>query len=131
MNTEESKNAVLRCVTLYNKCTLEWIDTCYSKELEWVEFPKQDTPQGRRGGFELFRKSAENMLKLFPDSNLNALRVVSEDDSVVLEYEWRGTAAFSILNYSAGATAKLRLISFYTLEDGLIKKQTDYYFSTS
>jgi len=43
-----------------------------------------------------------------------------------MEQEWQGTAAYTIGNYTAGRIARLRIASFFTLEDGLIVKQVDY-----
>ncbi len=126
MSAVENKQAVLRCIELFNKCTLEWVDTCYSKELKWTELPKPGTPQGRQGNLQSFRESAKQLLGLFPDRKLAVLRCVAEDDCVVLEQDWQGTAAFTIGNFVAGRIAKLRVVSFFTLNDGLITGQTDY-----
>jgi ketosteroid isomerase-like protein len=126
MGTVENKQAILRCIELFNKCTLEWVDTCYSKDLEWIELPSPSNPQGRQGNFAIFRKSAEQLLNLCPDRNLRVLRSIAEKDCVVLEQEWQGTVAFTVENYVAGRVARLRVASFFTLEDGLIIKQVDY-----
>ena len=126
MNAARNKQAILRCIELYNKCTLEWVDKCYSNKLEWIELPKPGTPQGRLGNFVFYRKSAEELLNLFPDRKINVLRIIAENDCVVLEQEWQGTASFTAGNYIAGRIAKLRVASFFTLENGLIIKQIDY-----
>jgi hypothetical protein len=126
MGIVENKQALLRCVDLYNKCTLEWLDVCYSNKLEWIEMPSQNTPQGRRGNFKIFRKFAEQQLNLFPDRKLSVLRSIAENDCVVLEQEWQGTVAFTAGDYITGRIAKLMVTSFFTLENGLIVKQTDY-----
>jgi ketosteroid isomerase-like protein len=131
MNTIENKQALLRCIELYNKDTLEWVDTCYSKELEWTELPSPGIPQGRQGNFPFFRKSVEQLLRLFPDCKLKVLRSVAENDCVVLEQEWQGTAAVTIGNYVAGRVARLRVASFFTLDNGLITKQIDYCVSVT
>jgi hypothetical protein len=126
MSAIENRQAVLHCIELYNKCTLEWVDTCYSDKLEWTELPKPSTPQGRQGNLQFFRESAKQLFGLFPEHKLTVLRCVAEDDCVVLEQEWQGTAAFTVGNYAAGRIAKLRVVSFFTLDNGLITKQTDY-----
>ena len=38
MSVAENKQAILRCIELYNKCTLEWVDTFYSNKLEWFDY---------------------------------------------------------------------------------------------
>ncbi len=50
MNAMENKQTLARCIELFNRGTLEWVDRCYSSKLEWIELPKASTPQGRRGG---------------------------------------------------------------------------------
>ena len=40
----KNKQAILLCVELYNKCTLEWLDTFYSDKLEWIESPRAHSP---------------------------------------------------------------------------------------
>jgi predicted ester cyclase len=128
MSAAENKQAVIKCIELFNKCTLEWVDTCYSDKLDWTEAPRPGTPQGRRGNFALYRKSAEQLLALFPDRKLKVLRSVAENDLVVLEQEWQGTAAVTVGNFVAGRIAKLAVVSFFTLENGLIVKQSEYAF---
>jgi hypothetical protein len=88
MSAAENKQAILWCIELYNKCTLEWVDTCYSNKLEWIELPNASTPQGRQGNFSFYRKSVEQLLNLFPDRKINVLRSIAENDFVVLEQEW-------------------------------------------
>jgi ketosteroid isomerase-like protein len=102
------------------------VDSCYSKELKWTELPKPGTPQGRKGNIESFREAGRQLLGLFPDRKLTVLRSIAEDDHVVLEQDWQGTAAITIGDFVAGRIAKLRVVSFFTLEDGLITVQTDY-----
>jgi ketosteroid isomerase-like protein len=126
MGTEENTQALLRCIELFNKGTLEWVDACYSKKLEWMELPKPGSPQGRRGDFAFFRQSASQLLSLFPDRRLSVLRSVAERDCVVLEQEWQGTLAVSMGSTVAGTLLRLRVASFFTLEDGLILGQVDY-----
>ncbi|HVN48005.1 MAG TPA: nuclear transport factor 2 family protein [Bacteroidota bacterium] len=126
MNAAENKQALLRCIELYNKCTLEWVDLCFSKQLEWIELPTATNLQGRKGDFAFYRTSAEQLLKIFPDRKLHVLKSVAEHDCIVLEQEWHGTAAITMGNYNAGRVAKCRVASFFTLKHGLIIKQIDY-----
>lgn len=126
MDTTKNKQAVLRCVELFNKCTMEWLSTCYAGHLEWTELPWRSFPQGRRGDLSAYRQSAEQGLRLCPDRQLRVLRSVEEGDCVVLEQEWQGTMAFSVGDAAAGTVLRLRIVSFFTLENGLITKQTDY-----
>lgn len=126
MNAVENKQALVRCIKLYNKCTIEWVDNCYSRKLEWIELPTQSMPRGRKGDFAFFRESVKQLLRLFPDCKLKVIRSIAENDCVVLEQDWQGTAAFSIGKYVAGRVARLRVASFFTLENGLIVKQIDY-----
>jgi ketosteroid isomerase-like protein len=126
MNTIENRQAVLRCVDLFNKCTMEWLDTCYSNHLEWTELPWRSFPQGRHGDLSAYRQSAELALRLCPDRQLRVLRSLAEGDCVVLEQEWQGTIAFTVGDAVAGTITRLRIVSFFTLENGLITKQTDY-----
>ncbi|HOV48882.1 MAG TPA: nuclear transport factor 2 family protein [Anaerolineae bacterium] len=126
MNAIDNKQAVLRCVELFNKCTMEWLDTCYADHLEWTELPWRSFPQGRHGDLSTYRQSVEQALRLYPDRQLRVLRSVAEGNCVVLEQEWQGTAAFTVGGLVAGTVSKLRIVSFFTLENGLITKQTDY-----
>ena len=126
MNAIDNKQSVLRCVELFNKCTMEWLDTCYADHLEWTELPWQSFPQGRHGDLSAYRQSAKQALRLFPDRQLRVLRSLAEGDCVVLEQEWQGTLAFTAGDHAAGSISKLRIVSIFTLENGLITKQTDY-----
>jgi predicted SnoaL-like aldol condensation-catalyzing enzyme len=126
MNAFKNKQAILLCIELYNKCTLEWLDKCYSDKLEWFEFSNPGFPQGRKGNLTFYRKFAEQVLKSFPDRKLTVLTSLAEGNNVVLEQEWQGTLDMTAGNHSAGELAKLRVASFFTLDDGLIIKQSDY-----
>jgi hypothetical protein len=126
MVADENKKAVLRCIELHNLKTLEWIDRCYSPDLEWIEMPRHHTPLGRRGGIDVFRRSAEQVLNRFPDRQLRVIRCIAENDCVVLEQEWKGTVGAAAGSPPSGAAARVMITSFFTLEKGLIVKQTDY-----
>gem|GEM_PF-2049144 len=126
MNTRKTKNAVLKCIDLFNKCDLGWIDICYSKHLDWNEFSNPAFPNGRKGDYSAYRNAAQQSLALFPDRKLNVLSCVADNDHVVLEQEWSGTLATDLGEHKAGQIAKLRIASFFTLENGLIIKQNDY-----
>jgi hypothetical protein len=126
MNIIDNKQAVLHCVELFNKCSMEWLNTCYADHLEWTELPWQSFPKGRHGDLSTFRQSAEQALILCPDRQLRVLRSVAEGDCVVLEQEWQGTVAFTVGDLVAGSVSRLRIASIFILEVGLITKQTDY-----
>lgn len=110
---------------------MEWLDTCYADHLEWTELPWRSFPQGRHGDLTAYRQSAEQALRLCPDRRLRVLRSVAEGDCVVLEQEWQGTVALPIGNIVTGSISRLRIVSFFTLENGLITKQTDYCTATA
>jgi hypothetical protein len=131
MNAIDNKQVIMRCIKLYNKCTLEWIDTCFSKKLEWIELPRASTPQGRKGDFSFYHRFAEQALQLFPDRKLKVFNSVAENNCVVLDQEWQGTLAITMGDYVAGTVSKLRVASFFILENGLIIKQIDYCVSTT
>ncbi len=126
MSAYKNKQAILKCMELFNKCTLEWIDTFYSKRLNWIEFSNPSIPQGRKGDYLSFREAAELALRLFPDRKLVILNCIAEGDNVVLEQEFHGTLAIAMGNHIVGEISKLRIASFFTLKNGLIIKQTDY-----
>ncbi len=52
---ETNEKTVRRCVEAYNKGTLEWVDTFYSRDAEWIELPRAGRPQGREGGHSSHR----------------------------------------------------------------------------
>ena len=131
MNAIENKQAVLHCVELFNKCTMEWLDTCYADHLEWTELPWRSFPQGRHGDLSAYRQSAEQALRLCPDRRLQVLRSVAEGNCVVLEQAWQGTVAFTVGDLIAGSISRLRIVSIFTLENRLITKQTDYCVGTT
>jgi SnoaL-like polyketide cyclase len=126
MGIAENKKVLYRCIELFNKCTLEWVDTYYSKELIWKEQPTQSIPKGRSGGFDLFRKTANQVLKVFPNRTLLVHRCVAEEDYVVFEQEWKGTIAISNGNYKVGDNVNMKIVTFFKLRNGLIVEQTDY-----
>lgn len=126
MNAIKNKQTVLKCIELYNRCTPDWLDICYSEKLEWTEFSNPAIPKGRKGDYSLFRDAATQVIRLFPDRTLTVVNCVAEGNTVVLEQEWIGTWAISAGSHKSGEISKLRIASFFTLENGLIIKQSDY-----
>jgi hypothetical protein len=126
MDTVKNKQAVLKCIELFNRCTLEWLDICYSEELDWIEFSNPSIPQGRKGDYSSFRNAAAQAIRLFPDRKLVVLNCIAEGNFVVMEQEWIGTLAIAVGIHNVGEISKLRIASFFTLKNGLIIKQIDY-----
>jgi hypothetical protein len=126
MSASKNKQTILKCIELFNKCTLEWIDTYYSESLDWIEFSNPSIPQGRKGDYSSFSEAAELALRLFPDRKLLVLKSIAEDNMVVLEQEWCGTLAVVTSNHKTGEISKLRIASFFTLKNGRIIRQIDY-----
>jgi ketosteroid isomerase-like protein len=121
---EASEAAIRRCVELFNQCTVEWVDICYSPDADWTELPTRATPNGRAGKRTELRAAAERLLTLFPDRRLAIRSLVAQGQHVAAELDWSGTA--SVNTASAGAAVRLRIASFFTVVDGLITTHTDY-----
>jgi len=126
MGIVENKEALYRCIELFNECTLEWVDTCYSKELIWNEMPTQSFPKGRSGGFNEFRNTAGQKLRIFPNQTLSVKKSVAEGDYVVFEQEWKGIVAIAMGNYKIGDNIYMKIVTFFKLKNGLIIEHTDY-----
>ena len=124
--TQQNESAVRQCVELFNKCTLEWVDTCFAAEAEWTELPIPGISRGRQGKRAFLRESAERILSLYPDRQMSIRNLVAQDDRLVLEVDWRGTTAQAVGSLPAGAQIHFRVASFFRLVDGLIVSQTDY-----
>lgn len=121
-----AEGTIRECLDAFNRCTSEWVETYYAENVEWVELPRQATPDGRRGGRREYRDAAEGALALFPDRQMTTVNLVSHGSRVAVELEWRGTAARSLGDMQAGTVVRARIASFFTVADGLIVKQTDY-----
>lgn len=126
ITAQQNEDAVRRCVEIYNKRTTEFVDICFAEDAEWIELPTPGRPKGRQGNRAFMREQQEQILRLFPDRQMNILNLVAQGEQVVLELEWRGTAAATVGGLRAGAQARLRIASSFTLVDGLIVRQTDY-----
>jgi len=123
---KQNEQPIRRCVDLFNKCTLEWVDTCYTEVAEWNELPIPGISTGRQGNRAFLRETAGRILMLYPHRQLHILNLVAQDDQVVVEQDWQGTATAAFEGVSTGTTVRFRVASFFTLVDGLISKQTDY-----
>jgi ketosteroid isomerase-like protein len=121
-----NEQAIRHCLELFNRGTLEWVDTCYAETAKWTELPIPGLSHGRQGDRAFLRASAGNVMKLYPDRHLRLLNLVAQADQVVLEQDWQGTAAADFGNLHAGDRVRFRVASFFTLSDGLIIQQTDY-----
>jgi len=126
LNLQQNESAIRQCVELFNQRTLEWVDTCYSENAEWIELPIPGISRGRQGNRAFLREAAENILRLYPDRQMSIRNLIAQGEQVVLELEWCGTAAAAVGGVHVGAQVRFRVASFFTLVDGLIVKQTDY-----
>jgi ketosteroid isomerase-like protein len=125
--SDERAEAVIRhCVEVHNRCTAEWVDTCYAADVEWVELPTAAAPGGRRGQRAELRAAAEAARAVFPDRQMRIRSLVAQGGQVAAEHDWWGTAASSIGPLRAGTTLRLRIASFFAVTDGLIVRHTDY-----
>ncbi len=129
MDIMENKETLYKCIEIYNKCTLEWVDTFYSKDLIWKELPTTTFPKGRSGGFKEFREAAEQRLRLFPKNSLTVVKCVAENDYVVSEQDLKGTLAISVGNYKAGDESRLKIVTFFKLKNNQIIEHTDFVVS--
>jgi hypothetical protein len=91
-----------------------------------TELPIPGISRGRQGDRACLRTEAGNALRLYPDRQLRILNLVAQGDQVVLEQIWQGTAAAAVEPLRPGDRVRFRVVSFFTLRDGLIIKQTDY-----
>ena len=123
---KQNEQAIRQCVELFNKCTLDWVDTCYAEEAEWIELPIPGISRGRQGRLAFLRETAGRVLELYPDRQLRILNLVAQTDQGMLEQEWQGTTVTAAGGVSADITIRFRVASFFTLVDGMIIKQTDY-----
>ena len=123
---EQNEAAAQRCIDLFNLRTTEWVSTCYAPIAEWIELPLPSTPAGQHGDRAFLSQAAQRILRLFPDRQMKILNLIAQGDQVVLELDWRGSAAATIGNISAGQLIQFRVATFLTFVDGMIVKQVDY-----
>jgi ketosteroid isomerase-like protein len=123
---DQNESAIRRCVDLFNKRTLEWVDICFADNAEWIELPIPGISRGRQGSRAFMREMAGRALSLYPDRQMSIRNLVAQADQVVVELDWRGTAAIAVGGLSVGTQIHFRVASFFTLADGLIVRQTDY-----
>jgi predicted ester cyclase len=124
--SDKNESAIRRCVELFNKRTLEWVDTCFTEEVVWTELPIAGISRGRQGNRAFLRETAVSILRLYPDRQMSIRNLVAQDDKVVLELDWWGTTAEATGSLSAGTRIHFRVASFFKLAGGLIVSQTDY-----
>ena len=82
--------------------------------------------RGRQGNRAFLRETAERILGLYPDRQMRIRNLIAQGDQVVVELDWRGTAAAAVGGLSAGAQIHFRVASFFALVGCQIVKQTDY-----
>ena len=126
VTNEQNEAAARRCIELFNKRTLEWVETCYSPDAEWSELPLPSTPAGQHGDREFLRQVAQRTLAFFPDRQMEIRNLIAQGDQVVLELDWQGTAAATVGSLRAGLPVRFCVATFLTFAGGMIIKQVDY-----
>ncbi|MGD0036233.1 MAG: nuclear transport factor 2 family protein [Bacteroidota bacterium] len=125
-NFQDAETLARKCIELFNKRTVEWVDTCYAENVEWFELPLPSTPSGQHGNRAFLRNIAQRLLSLFPDRQMTINNLVAKDNCVAMELEWKGAAAVSFGTFKMGSLVRYRVASFLTFSDGLIITQIDY-----
>jgi ketosteroid isomerase-like protein len=125
-SAKQNEHTVRRCVEIYNKRTLEYVDACFAELAEWIELPAPGAPNGHQGNREFMRETSRQRLRLFPDRQMSIRNLIAQGDRVAVELDWWGTAAATVGGFRAGMQVRMRIASFFTLVDGLIVQQTDY-----
>ena len=125
INSQDAETLARRCIELYNKQSLEWVDVCYAENVEWVELPLPATPSGQHGNRQFLRNAANRLLLMFPDRQLVIRNLVAYENHVAMEMEWRGVAAANIGSLRKGSSVQYRVASFLTIAEGFIIKQID------
>lgn len=126
MNSEENKKTLFRCIDVFNKCTLDWIDAFYSHDLVWKESPTDTFPKGRAGGFKEFNAAAEQRLKIFPNNSLTVTKCIAEHDDVVFEQDWRGVLSVAVGKHMPGDETISKVITFFKLRNNRVIEHTDF-----
>jgi hypothetical protein len=126
MEILENKLILMNCINSFNKCTLEWVDTFYSKELVWIEYPTNTSPNGRKGKFMEFREAAIMRLKLFPQNTLELVQSICEGDKIVFDQNWKGIMGLDGGGYKKGDEIKMKIVTIFKMKDGLIIEHTDF-----
>jgi hypothetical protein len=126
MNSEENKKTLFRCIDIFNKCNLDWIDSFYSHDLIWKESPTDTFPKGRSGGFKEFYAAAEQRLKFFPNNSLTVIKCIAEHDDVVFEQDWRGILSIPGGNTNAGDEVRSKIITIFKLRNNRIIEHIDF-----
>jgi predicted SnoaL-like aldol condensation-catalyzing enzyme len=124
--TETSANVVRQCVEKLNQSKTEWIDIFYSKDAEWIEHPTIAYPNGRRGNVEELRRARETSLAFFPDRQMKIVNQITEGKQSTVELDWWGTTARKMGNVEAGTIVRLRIASYFVVENNKIIKHIDY-----
>jgi hypothetical protein len=109
---------------------MDWINTFYSKELEWKALPTMADPKGRKGGFKEYYEFAINTLSFFKDRKLKVIRSFVDGNTVIFEQKWSATLPQDINGLKKGDMTKQIVLSIFQIKKGLIIRQTDYMVPT-
>jgi steroid delta-isomerase-like uncharacterized protein len=94
-------------------------------------------PLGRRDGSEGIQAYFEEVSKAFPDLRIETSRLIEEGDSVVSEWTWRATHGGPLAMPdgseipATGRTVEAPGVSVFTVQDGKIASQHDYWDNAS
>ena len=125
MTESESVKLAEGWVEAYNRGP-EWVDECLSEDVEYVAMPYAYEPEGAVMDFAAIKASAQNTAESFPDRTNKILKVVAQGDDVVLEGEWRGTAALTLPGVAKGDELVSRFVCFMTFKGDKIIRQKEF-----
>jgi predicted ester cyclase len=112
-------------VRAYNSKEEGWFDRFYSEIVSYHTYSPW-SPQGLVTDRKHLKEMAMGAMQMFPDRTMTVESMVAENDTVVLETVWVGTAAGGHPDLQAGERLALRNILFNRYSDGMIVETREY-----
>ena len=109
----------------YNDKLDGWFENYHTDDVSWSGFGVW-APEGRELVAEELRELCVDEERRFPDRRMEIVRLVADGDSVAVDYEWSGTAAFDMEPLREGEVQRFHNILFLTLREGKVATIREY-----
>ena len=119
-NTE----TVQQMVRYLNAHNVAGMLSCFDEEMEWLDVPMEASYRGKAE----IRRFLDSLFDAFPDLDYRLVHLVSRGESVVAQFEMRGTHQNTFYGLPAtNATVEIPCLSMISMRSGLMLRDHCYF----
>jgi len=121
---QRNSDTVRRMVAYLSAHNVAGMLSCFDDEMEWLDVPMEASYRGKPE----IRRFLDSLFDAFPDLDYKLIHLVSRGDSVVAQFQMRGTHQNTFYGLPAtNAMVEIPCLSMISMRDGLMLSDHCYF----